>query len=49
MSICGGQHQSKTWTKDEIKSHLKDPCIDCYCGIPFLKKSPLPLSERVTE
>lgn len=34
-NICGGQHLSKIWTKKEINDHLKDPCIDCYCGIPF--------------
>ena len=38
MSICGGQHLSKCWTHKEILKHLKDPCIDCYCGIPFKKQ-----------
>jgi len=36
-SICGGQHKSKTWTKEEISKHIRDPCIDCYCGIGFKK------------
>jgi len=35
--VCGGQHLSKEWTEEEIREHLKDPCIDCYCGIPFNK------------
>jgi len=38
MSICGGQHQSKTWSKNEIVQHMTDPCIDCYCDIPFKEK-----------
>jgi hypothetical protein len=38
--ICGGQHQSKEWTKAEIIEHLKNnPCIDCYCDIPFKRKN----------
>lgn len=37
MSICGGQHKSKSWTKEEISEHILDPCIDCYCGIGFKK------------
>lgn len=38
MSLCGGQHKSKAWTKDEIREHIKEPCIDCYCGISFKKQ-----------
>ena len=38
MSICGGQHQSKIWTKDEIHKHIFEPCIDCYCDIPFKRR-----------
>ncbi len=38
-SICGGQHKSREWTKEEIKKHMfEDPCIDCYCGIDFKVK-----------
>jgi len=38
MSLCCGNHQRKTWTTDEIFDHmLNEPCIDCYCGIPFKK------------
>lgn len=39
MSLCGGQHQSKFWTSEEIKNHIKEPCVDCFCGIDFKQRS----------
>lgn len=35
-AICGGGHRSHEWTPKEIHEH--EPCIDCYCGIPFKRK-----------
>jgi len=41
--ICGGQHQLKEWTDEEISKHIEDSmdgsCIDCWCGTPFRVKN----------
>jgi len=38
--ICGGNHQSRKWTKKDIIEHTNSPekimaCIDCCAGVPF--------------
>lgn len=37
-AICGGGHLAREWTSEEINKHLTNPCIDCWCGIPFKEK-----------
>jgi len=39
MSICGGGHLARVWSQKEIDEHIKEPCIDCYCGIPFKEEN----------